>query len=569
MFLTMCYTAVVLTPPLALRYLIDHVVTAQRWQLLGFAVGAVVLLPLCGSTLALLNRFLIAVIGQRLIVDLRSSLYRHILQLNMKFHGEVGAGTVMSRMMTDVGMVQSLITGETLGMIGNIVALIFSVAMAIYLNWILGLVLLVMVVLYTLNYYKFAMRIRQANLELREVMDEVTGHLQERIAGVRLVKIYNRERDETGAFLASTDRALRHGMRGAMLNVSLSASARLISGIGLTVIYCTAVWFILAQYPFFGRPMTFGDLLALEGYLNQAIMPAVSLTMVAGVITQAVASLDRILDLLSHSSDIADSPDAHDLPDDTAGDLRLEDVHFAYQPDEPLFQGLSLHMPAGRMTAFVGRTGCGKTTVTSLLMRLWDVQDGRVTIDGHDVREITLRSLRRHVGVVPQEPVVFEGTVFANIAYAQPEATQEEVEEAARAAQIHEYVTTLPEGYQTLLGKEGAKLSSGQKQRIAIARAILRKPAVLILDEATSALDSESEAALQEAMRTILRGRTSVVVAHRLSTIVEADQIIAMDKGRVVEIGTHETLMRIEGGYYRGLYEEMRGAIEQEVAIEA
>jgi ABC-type multidrug transport system fused ATPase/permease subunit len=211
------------------------------------------------------------------------------------------------------------------------------------------------------------------------------------------------------------------------------------------------------------------------------------------------------------------------------------------------------------MTALVGHTGCGKTTVTSLLMRLWDVQGGQVLLDGHDVRELTLRNLHAHMGVVTQESIIFEETIRDNIAYGMPDATLEQVEEAAQAAQIHDVIMKLPDGYQSHMGKGGVQLSVGQKQRITIARAILRKPAILIMDEATSALDTESEMAMQEALRVILHGRTSVVVAHRLSTIVEADQIVAMDHGKIMEIGTHTELMAIEGGFYRRLYEELKG----------
>jgi subfamily B ATP-binding cassette protein MsbA len=585
-------TAVVLTtaaavfallPPLAMRFLLDHVVTVRQWQLLGVAVGLVVFLPLWNSAVNMLNRFLIASIGQRLVVDLRTGLYRHVLNLSLRFHGENGAGPVMNKLMTDVGLVQQMITGETLGIVSNLVILVFGLGLAFYLNWHLALVLVFMLVLYTINYYRFGQRIRAANLELREIMDQVSGRLQERLAGVRLVKTYCRERDETEAFLNSTDRALQFGQRGQMLSVSLSATARLIGGIGSTIIYCGAAWYILMGWrlarltlawgalPVLGlhlpwpagahlvaQTMSYGDMLALDTYVWTVVNPAISLTTVAGSITQALVSLDRILDVLREQPEIVDTPDAADLPEDVRGDLRLEGVIFGYG-DKPLFNGLHLHLPAGKMTALVGHTGCGKTTVTSLLLRLWDVQGGAVTLDGHDVRAVTLRSLRRHTGVVPQEPVVFEGTVHDNIAYAHPEATAAQVEEAARAAQIHDYIATLPEGYATWLGKDGAKLSVGQKQRVAIARAILRKPAVLILDEATSSLDSESEAALQEAMRTVLHGRTSVVVAHRLSTIVEADQIIAMDRGRILEIGTHDELMARENGFYRRLYEELKG----------
>lgn len=555
----MVAAAFTLIPPLAMRFFLDHVLTKKQWQFVVVMMAIIGIVPIVNATFTVLNRFLIASLGQRLVVDLRTGLYRHMLGLALRFHGETGAGPLMSKLMTDIGTVQQLITGEALGIFSNTVMLLFGLGLAFWLRWQLALVLIVILILYSVNYYLFARRIRSAYLDLREIMDQVTGRLQERLAGVRLVKTYCRERDETEAFLASTDRALQFGLRGQMLNVSLSATARIIGGIGSTVVYCWAAWFVLHG------TMSYGDMYAMDTYFWYAITPAVNLTMVAGAITQAFVSLDRILDVMREQPEVVEQPGAADLPEVVQGDLRLEGVHFTYGADKPLFTGLDLHLPAGKMTALVGHTGCGKTTVTSLLLRLWDVQDGHVTLDGYDVRDITLRSLRRHTGVVPQEPVVFEGTVFDNIAYAEPDATLEQVEEAARAAQIHDYIVTLSDGYQTWLGKEGAKLSVGQKQRIAIARAILCKPAVLILDEATSSLDSESEAALQAAMRIVLRGRTSVVVAHRLSTIVEADQIVAMDAGRIIEIGTHDELMEIESGFYRRLYEELKGKQHGEV----
>ncbi len=559
MVLTMVYTALAMTPPLANRYLINNVLTNHEWKVAFTAVSLIAFLPLMVAVQAVVNRIVISALGQRLVVDLRTGLYRHVLNLSMRFHGESGAGPLMNKLMTDVGQVQNLLTGETLGILSNIVALAFSLAVMFYFKWQLALIVIVMVTLYSLNYYQLAMRIRSANLELREIMDQVTGRLQERLSGVRLVKTYRRERDETDAFLASTDHALQSGMRSQMLNVSLSTTASLISGLGSTVVWCSALWYVLHGQ------MQYGDMIAMDTYVWQAIGPAVNLTMVAGTITQALVSLDRILDVMRQIPDIIEKPNALDLSE-ARGDMALEHVVFGYIENKPLFRDFSLRLPVGKMTALVGHTGCGKTTVTSLLMRLWDVQGGRVTLDGHDLRDLSLRALRRHVGVVPQEPVVFESTVFENIAYGMADATPEQVEEAARAAQIHDHIVTLSDGYQTWLGKDGAKLSVGQKQRIAIARAILRKPAVLILDEATSSLDSESEAAIQEALRIVLRNRTSVVVAHRLSTIVEADQIVAMDKGKIVEMGTHAQLMVIEGGYYRRLYDELKGKHEHEVA---
>ncbi len=561
MILTIFTTLCGVLPPLAMRYLIDRVITPGHWQLLFVGVALVAFLPVWSSLLAGMQRLLVAALGQRLIVDMRTGLYRHVLGLSMRFHGDTGSGPIMNHLMTDVGIVQALITGETLTILSSSVALIFNMVMIFLINPYLGGIVIVMLVLYLINYHRFANRIRSANLELREIMDQVTGRLQERLAGVRLVKTYCRERDETDAFLASTDQALEFGLRTQKLSISLNATARIIGGIGSTVVFCLSAYFILmpaVSLHLLHHITTYGDLVAVDNYLWMAVTPAINLTTIAGQITQALVSLDRILKLNDQQPDVVEHSEAYDLLE-AKGDLRLDGVNFAYAADNPLLQDFTLHLPAGKMTALVGHTGCGKTTVTSLLMRLWDVQGGQVTLDGHELRRLTLRSLRRHTGVVPQEPVVFEASVFDNIAYGAPDATPEGVEEAARAAQIHEHIMTLPDGYQTWLGKEGAKLSVGQKQRIAIARAILTKPAVLILDEATSSLDSESEAALQQAMRVVLRGRTSVVVAHRLSTIVEADQIVAMHHGQIMEIGTHDQLMEIDGGFYQRLYNELKG----------
>ncbi len=561
LMMTVGTTIIGLLPPLAWKFLIDKVIGPPDWQLLVTGALLVAGIPLVSAAMAGIHRIMVASIGQRLVVDMRTSLYRHILNLSMRFHSEHGSGMLMNHLMTDVGIVQTMITGETLTILSSGVALIFNLAIVFIINPYLGAIVIVMLVIYVLSYMKFSAQIRNANLELREIMDSVTGRLQERLAGVRLVKTYCRERDETNEFLASTDRALEYGLRTQMLSVSLTATSRIIGGVGSTIVFALSVIFILLKdtsMRLIGHYTTYGDLVMVDNYLWMATWPAINLTTIAGQITQALVSMDRLIKLYIENIDITDSKDAYDLPE-IAGDVKLNDIDFSYNGKEQLFNKLSMHLPAGKMTALVGHTGCGKTTITNLILRMWNIQEGTITIDGHDIRNITLRSLRRQTGVVPQEPIVFEGSIFENISYAVPDADINMVTEAAKAAQIHDYITTLPEGYDTKLGKEGAKLSVGQKQRVAIARAILCKPAILILDEATSSLDSESEIALQLAMKQILHNRTSIVVAHRLSTIVEADKIIVMDNGKICETGTHTELMNIEDGKYFTLYNELKG----------
>jgi ABC-type multidrug transport system fused ATPase/permease subunit len=311
--------------------------------------------------------------------------------------------------------------------------------------------------------------------------------------------------------------------------------------------------------------ISYGDYLAIMAYVWMSIDPVTRLTNMAGQLAETMVSVRRIAELLSEEPEIT-SPARPVRLARVSGRVEFTDVHFAYEAESPLYRGLSLTVEAGATVALVGPTGCGKSTLVSLLMRHWDVQKGRILIDGVDVRERDLRELRGQFGVVLQDPVVFDGTLAYNIAYGAPHATAAEIERAARTAEIHELAMSLPDGFDTLIGSEGVKLSVGEKQRVSIARAILKDPAILIMDEATSALDSHSEALIQRALERVLKDRTAFVIAHRLSTITSADMIVVMDKGAIVEQGTHAELMRIEGGLYERLYRELLGELRGGVA---
>jgi ATP-binding cassette subfamily B protein len=319
---------------------------------------------------------------------------------------------------------------------------------------------------------------------------------------------------------------------------------------------------ILGLFRVLEGTLQYGDVFAVNQFVWMALNPAIRITNMAGQLTETFVSVRRVLEVLDEVPSV--SPNL-DEPAIKAGEGRVEfdKVDFAYVPSAPLYRGLSLTVPAGSTVALVGHTGCGKTTLTTLLMRHWDIQGGEIRIDGQNIAKVNLRSLRRQFGVVLQDPVVFDGTLFENIAYGEPDADEQAVLEAAQAAELGSLLERLPDGLLTEVGTHGIKLSVGEKQRISIARAIVRDPLILIMDEATSSLDSESEALIQRALERVLTGRTSFVVAHRLSTIVGADAIVVMDSGRIVEKGRHEELMQIENGSYRKLYEELRGQAEE------
>ena len=550
--LTVVLTVLALLPPLIMRALIDRVLTAGNWRILLPIIVAHALVPIMSGLISFFNTLVIAYAGRRLVFDVRTQMYRHLLRLSMRFHGEMSSGAVMSRLMSDVNQVQNLIRENSITLVTDIVSFMFAGFVTFSLNWKMAILLWIMLPLYVFNSRFFVKRIRRSNQRMRRTMDKIAGSLQERLSGTRRVRAFGREEDETEQFLEQTEESLAHSMSGTIHSVSFSTASRLVWGFGTTILFVLGVYFALHGQ------MTYGSVTAFMAYVSQMFGPALRFTELANQLEQVMVSVDRIFEVLNTEPDVVEKPDAVVLTS-VVGHIQFDHVTFGYKPDEPVIKDVCLEIPPGKMVALVGHTGCGKTTITTLLMRLWDVQEGSIRVDGHDIRDVTFASLRRSIGVVLQDPVLFNATIADNLRYGCPEATMDQVIEAAKAAEIHEMIMNQPEGYNTELGGEsGIKPSVGEKQRMAIARAIITNPAVLILDEATSALDSQSEMLIQKALSRVMKNRTSLVIAHRLSTIVEADMIVVMDQGRVIETGSHAELLKA-GGHYAGLFNQQRG----------
>lgn len=544
------FNLLAVSPPLIFRYLIDHVVQVEAWQRLPYVITLYALVPILSQFLQFFNARNMVNTGQSLVADLRNRMYRLSLRLGLDFHGETPAGEIVNRIMGDVGVVQQLLNAQTIQLLGDVIVFGFSLGVAYTIDAFLASLLLVVVVLYVTAYRFFSARIQKSTHSMREVNDLLVGRLQETLNGVRHVRIFTRETRERETYLERTQIGLRHGFASGLNTVGLSATCNVIAGYGATIIYGLAGYYVLHE------KMTLGELLALNTYVWMALNPALRLTSFAGQFAQIRVSLDRIFEVISRQPDVTSKPDAPDIAH-RKGDVEFRDIHFGYTPDKPLFQGMDLHVPAGSSVALVGHTGCGKTTLVSLLMRLWDIDSGTILIDGQDIRDVSLGSLRSLFGVVQQQPVIFEGTLADNISYGDPHASREQIRAAAAAAEVMQFADRLPDGLDTVLGTYGVQLSVGQKQRVSIARALLKDPAILIMDEATSAIDSEAEAAIQRAVGRALKRCTSFVVAHRLSTIVGVDMIVVLDQGAIVEKGSHGELMAREGGVYRALYEEL------------
>jgi subfamily B ATP-binding cassette protein MsbA len=484
-------------------------------------------------------------LGNRLVFDLRRRLYTHIQRLSLSFFDSRQVGSIGSRVLSDISEAQRLISGGVITLAIDTVALLFTLAVLFRLEWRLTLITFVIMPGYVITLRKLNPRIRRASREIQEKFSQISGTVYEAFAGIQVVQAFTQERAGERQFVRETHGHYDRLMRRTRLNAVLSLLTTFLTGFGTILLLWWGGQLVLA-----GR-LTPGTLVQFYSYVAYLYGPLSRFADLNQIYQTSMASVDRVFEILDTEPDVTERPDpTRDVP--ITGRVQLENVSFSYKPERPVLKEINLGVAPGQMVAFVGPSGSGKTTITKLLLRFYDVSGGVIRFDGHDIRDLPLRELRQQVGVVLQEPVLFSSSIRDNILFGRPAASEEEVIAAAKAANAHDFIAALPQGYDTPVGERGSHLSGGQRQRLSIARALLKDPKILILDEATSALDSESERLIQEALERLMKGRTSFVIAHRLSTIINADQIVVLDRGRIVEQGAHEELL-IKNGLYAEL----------------
>jgi ATP-binding cassette subfamily B protein len=545
-FSMLAATAAGLAGPYLAKVAIDEGIVKRDMTTLTGVVLAFLGIGLLGLAAQALQTYLIGMVGERVLTDLRGDLFARLERLELGFFERSRAGVLISRLTNDIEALQQLVTDGFTSSIQSTLSLVGAAVILLFLDWRLALATLTVFPVMALATAIFRVYSARAYRRMREHLGEVTAALQEDLTGVRVVQAFRREEQNRARF-----RTVNKSYRDANHDTVLS-NAAYFPGVELLSALATAVVFGYGGKRYFDGEIEIGTLVAFVGYLANFFDPIQQLSQLYNTFLAATAALDKIVDTMEIEPTLTDAEDAVPLPP-LAGHVEFDRVGFAYRPDRPVLEELSLVATAGQTVALVGHTGAGKSTIVKLLARFYDPTAGAVRIDGHDLRSVTQASLRSQIAIVPQEGFLFAGTVRDNIAFGRPEATIEEVEAAARAVGADGFIEALPDGYETRVQERGVRLSIGQRQLLAFARALLVDPRLLILDEATSSVDLATEAHIEEALGRLLAGRTAFVVAHRLSTIRRADLIVVLEHGRVIEQGSHDELIA-RGGRYRALY---------------
>jgi ATP-binding cassette subfamily B protein len=547
-------TATALAPPLLAKYAIDDGITRNNLSTLWWIVVVFLLAGLANWGMSYAQTYLTGWVGERILADLRIKLFGHLQRLSLGFFERNRAGVIISRLTNDVEALDQLVTDGVTTLVQSTLTLIGTAILLFVLDWRLALATLAVIPIMSVGTILFRIHSSRAYAAVRERLGLVTATLAEDIAGMRIVQAFTRENRNIAHFREVADGYREANMRTVVLNALYFPFVDLVSSVALAVVLG------YGGHLYFQGAITLGTLFAFLLYVQNFFDPVQQLSQLYSTFLSATAALDKIMDVLDEEPEVVDEPGAGELPP-LKGHVRFEHVRFGYGEGPDVLHDLDLDVPAGTTVALVGHTGAGKSTIAKLLARFYDPRDGRITIDGIDLREVSQASLRHQLGIVPQEGFLFAGTVAENIAFGRPDASGEEIVQAAEAVGAHEFILRLEDGYETEVQERGSRLSLGQRQLIALARALLADPGILILDEATSSVDIGTERKIEQALRLLLSGRTAFIIAHRLSTIRDADLIVVLEHGRIVEQGSHDELMQ-----ERGLYTSLYGDWASEVA---
>ncbi len=547
-------TVTALAPPLLAKYALDDAINPDNGGHLYLVVAAFLVAGLANWGMTYAQTYLTGWVGERMLADLRTQLFGHLQKLSLGYYERTRAGVIISRLTNDIEALDQLVTEGVASLVKNTLTLIGTAALLFVLDWRLALATLSVIPAMSVATFFFRKYSARAYTNVRERLGLVTATLAEDIAGMRVVQAFTRENANTRRFREISENYRQANQQTVLYSGLYFPFVDLLATLALAVVLG------YGGHLYFAGALTIGTLFAFMLYVQNFFDPVQELSQLYGTFLSATAALDKITQILDEQPEVVDRPGARDLPE-IAGDVRFEGVRFSYGRGDEVLHGIDLDVATGTTVALVGHTGAGKSTIAKLLARFYDPTHGRITIDGLDLRDVTQASLRRQLGVVPQEGFLFAGSVRENIAFGEPDATPEQIVAAAQAVGAHDFIMRLEDGYETELGERGLRLSLGQRQLVAFSRALLADPRILVLDEATSSVDIGTERRIERALETLLAGRTAFVIAHRLSTIRDADLIVVLEHGRVVEQGSHEELLA-----RRGLYTSLYGDWAAEVA---
>jgi ATP-binding cassette subfamily B protein len=570
-------TGLQMVQPLIIEHTVDDVFVGGRWGILPWLALTVVLAAIMRGVLLYTQRINMELVCQKTVYDIRNDIYRHLEELSFSFYDQARTGELMSRATADVEMLRRFLSIGMLRLASATLTLVYVLVLMFNMSPSLTWAVLGSMPLLVVAVYLFGKNVRPRYRKMQQWLADLTNVLQENITGVRVVRAFAQEDVEITKFYAENNHYLDEQVKTARLWAFYFPLMGLTAGLGSAGILYYGGLLTIRQV------LTIGELMAFLDLIARLVQPIRMLGWVVNIISQSQAAGQRVMELLNAPVDVQDREGARDIDEVLAGrgvgsglkgEIDFRDVIFSYDRKHPVLKKISLHANPGEKVALLGATGSGKTTIINLVPRFYDIDSGTITLDGMDIRDMTVESLRRHIGIVLQETFLFNAPLKDNIAYGRPNATMAEIEEAAKAANVHEFIASLPDGYNTIVGERGVGLSGGQKQRVAIARAILMDPAILILDDSTSSVDTETEHLIQEALDRLMANRTTFIIAQRLSTVKNADQIIVLEDGEIRERGTHATL-KGAGGIYEDIYnlqfrgQETRGTpqVQRQTAV--